>query len=146
MKNFFETIKIGPMAYIEKIISIQELVSTIRRVLRGEYPINDSLLAAPKVAEHVLRQFQEMVSMGIAVENITAPITNRETHILRYIADENSNKKIAQILEIREQTIKNHVSSVLRKLNANDRAHAVMLAIRQGWISADDKSQDGKPE
>jgi len=112
--------------------------SIIRRVARGEYPINDSLLATPTVAEHVLKQFQEMVSMGMSVESVTAPLTNRETQILRYVADGNSNKKIAQILDISEQTIKNHVSSILRKLNANDRAHAVVLAIRRGWISAND--------
>jgi DNA-binding NarL/FixJ family response regulator len=96
------------------------------------------LLARPKVAEHVLKQFQDMVSMGKNMETITAPLTNRETQILSYIADGNSNKQIAQILEISEQTINNHVSSILRKLNANDRAHAVVLAIRHGWISAEE--------
>ena len=77
--------------------------------------------------------------MGKTMETITAPVTPRETQILNYIAEGNSNKQIARILEISEQTIKNHVSSILRKLNANDRAHAVALAIRNGWISAEAK-------
>jgi DNA-binding NarL/FixJ family response regulator len=136
--ELFEVIRIGAAAYLDKKSNIQELEGIIRRVARGEYPINDSLLATPTVAEHVLKQFQEMVSMGMSVESVTAPLTNRETQILRYVADGNSNKKIAQILDISEQTIKNHVSSILRKLNANDRAHAVVLAIRRGWISAND--------
>jgi DNA-binding NarL/FixJ family response regulator len=136
--ELFEVIRIGAAAYLDKKSNIQELEAIIRRVARGEYPINDSLLATPTVAEHVLKQFQEMVSMGMSVESVTAPLTNRETQILRYVADGNSNKKIAQILDISEQTIKNHVSSILRKLNANDRAHAVVLAIRRGWISAND--------
>ena len=136
--ELFEVIRIGAAAYLDKKSNIQELEGVIRRVARGEYPINDSLLATPTVAEHVLKQFQEMVSMGMSVESVTAPLTNRETQILRYVADGNSNKKIAQILDISEQTIKNHVSSILRKLNANDRAHAVVLAIRRGWISAND--------
>jgi two-component system, NarL family, response regulator DegU len=136
--ELFEVIRIGAAAYLDKKSNIQELEGIIRRVSRGEYPINDSLLATPTVAEHVLKQFQEMVSMGMSVESVTAPLTNRETQILRYVADGNSNKKIAQILDISEQTIKNHVSSILRKLNANDRAHAVVLAIRRGWISAND--------
>jgi two-component system response regulator DegU len=136
--ELFEVIRIGAAAYLDKKSNIQELEGIIRRVSRGEYPINDSLLATPTVAEHVLKQFQEMVSMGMSVESVTAPLTNRETQILRYVADGNSNKKIAQILDISEQTIKNHVSSILRKLNANDRAHAVVLAIRRGWISATD--------
>jgi DNA-binding NarL/FixJ family response regulator len=72
------------------------------------------------------------------MEAVVAPLTPRETQILNYIADGNTNKQIARILEISEQTIKNHVSAILRKLNANDRAHAVVLAIRHGWISAEE--------
>ena len=133
--ELFEVIRIGAAAYLDKKANTIELETVIRRVARGEYPINDSLLATPNVAEHVLKQFQEMASMGMAVESITASLTNRETQILNYVAEGNSNKKIAQILNISEQTIKNHVSSILRKLNANDRAHAVVLAMRKGWIS-----------
>ena len=73
------------------------------------------------------------------MEAVVAPLTPRETQILNYVADGNTNKQIARILEISEQTIKNHVSAILRKLNANDRAHAVVLAIRHGWISAEEK-------
>jgi len=137
--ELFEVIKTGAVAYLNKNTTAEELNSTIRQSYRGEYPINDNLLARPKVAEHVLRQFQDIVSMGKTMETITAPLTHRETQILNYIADGNSNKQIARILEISEQTIKNHVSSILRKLNANDRAHAAVLAIRHGWISAEEK-------
>ena len=65
-----------------------------------------------------------------------APLTNRETEILRYVADGNSNKQIAYILIISEQTVKSHISAILRKLNANGRAHAVSLSMRDGWLSA----------
>jgi two-component system response regulator DegU len=133
--ELFDVIRIGAAAYLDKKTSIPDLENLIRRVARGEYPINESLLSSPAVAEHVLRQFQEMVSLGMTVESVTAPLTGREKQILSYVAEGNSNKKIAQILEISEQTIKNHVSSILRKLNANDRAHAVVLAIRKGLIS-----------
>jgi len=138
-EELFEVIKTGAVAYLNKNTTIEELVSIIRRACRGEYPINDSLLARPGVAEHVLKQFQDIVSVGKIMETITAPLTYRETQILNYIAEGNSNKRIAHILEISEQTIKNHVSSILRKLNANDRAHAVALAMRNGWISAEGK-------
>jgi DNA-binding NarL/FixJ family response regulator len=137
--ELFEAIKTGAVAYLSKDTTAEKLVSTIRQTFRGAYPINDSLLARPKIAEHVLRQFQDLVSMGKTMETITAPLTQRETQILNYIADGNSNKQIAHILEISEQTIKNHVSSILRKLNANDRAHAAVMAIRRGWISAEEK-------
>lgn len=138
--ELFEVIKSGAVAYLDKNTTAEELASTIRQACRGEYPINDSLLAKPRVAEHVLRQFQDIVAMGNTMATIAAPLTHRETQILTYIADGNSNKQIAHILDISEQTIKNHVSSILRKLNANDRAHAAVLAIRHGWISMEEKT------
>ena len=65
----------------------------------------------------------------------STPLTPKEAQILSYIANGNSNKQIAHILQISQQTVKNHVSTILRKLNANDRAHAVVLAIGNGYIS-----------
>ncbi len=138
--QLFEIIKTGAIAYLDKSITAKDLTKTVRRVACGEYLINDSVLARPKVAEHVLRQFQSMRSghHGTTMEAIVVPLTSRETQVLNYIADGKSNKQIACILQISEQTIKNHVSNILRKLNANDRAHAVVLAIRYGWISAEE--------
>jgi len=138
-EELFEAIKTGAVAYLDKNTTTEELVSIIRRACRGEYPINDSLIARPRVAEHVLKQFQDIVSAGKTMEGITAPLTHRETQILSYVAEGNTNKQIAHILEISEQTIKNHVSSILRKLNANDRAHAVALAMRNGWILVEEE-------
>ncbi len=133
--QLFEVIKTGAVAYLDQNTTVGELTETIRRAYRGEYPINDSLMAAPKVAEHVLRRFQAVVSTEKTTEGIVARLTPRETQIVNRIATGNSNKQIAQVFGISEQTIKNHVTAILRKLNANDRAHAVVLAIRQGWIS-----------
>ena len=76
------------------------------------------------------------------MEAIMAPLTFRETQILNHIAEGNSNKQIGRILSIGQQTVKNHVSSILRKLNANDRAHAVALAIGSGWISTEQRASE----
>ncbi len=138
-EELFEVIRTAAVACLNKKASAEELVSTIRRACNGEYPINESLTTRPRVAKHVLRQFQDIASIGKAMEAVTAPLTNREAQILTYIAEGNSNKQIAYILDISEQTIKNHVSSILRKLNANDRAHAVALAMRNGWLLAEEK-------
>jgi DNA-binding NarL/FixJ family response regulator len=62
-------------------------------------------------------------------------LTSREVEILSYVAGGNTNRQIASALQISEQTIKNHISHILRRSKANDRAHAVFLAIRQGLIS-----------
>jgi two-component system response regulator DegU len=75
--------------------------------------------------------------VGLVKEKVAAPLTNREIQILSYIASGNTNKQVAYVLGISEQTIKNHISAILRKLNANDRAHAVAMAIRNQWVSID---------
>jgi len=135
-EEFFEVIKTAAVACLSKNTSAEELAGTIRRACNGEYPINEGLITRPVVARHVLNQFQHMRT---TMEAVAAPLTSRETQILNYVAEGNTNKQIAGILQISEQTIKNHISAILRKLNANDRAHAVVLAIRHGWISAEAK-------
>jgi len=141
-EELFEVIKSAAVACLSKNTATEELISTIRRAYRGEYPINESLTSRPKVAKHVLKQFQDILSVGKTIETVVAPLTHRETQILNYIAEGNTNKQIAHILGISEQTIKSHVSAILRKLNANDRAHAVALAMRNGWISTEGQSQE----
>lgn len=138
-EELFETVKTGAVAYIDKRTSTADLISTIRKASRGEYPINDSIMARPAVAERVLRQFQEMALLGLAREKVVVPLTAREIQILSYIANGNTNKQVAYVLGISEQTIKNHISAILRKLNANDRAHAVAMAIRNQWVSVEER-------
>jgi len=65
-------------------------------------------------------------------------LTWREMEVLQNLADGSSNKEIARRLDISEQTVKNHVSSVLRKLNVADRTQAAMHAVRQGWVRVHD--------
>ncbi|MBA7610938.1 Transcriptional regulatory protein DegU [subsurface metagenome] len=132
--QLFQALKAQASAYLEKEVTAEQLVDTIRRVARGEHPINEGLTTRPKVAEQVLQQFQEL-SQRYEAEAFISPLTSRETEILNYIAQGYLNKQIAIRLGISEQTIKNHVTSILRKLNANARTDAVVLAIKQGLIS-----------
>jgi len=132
--QLFQVLKAQASAYLEKEVTAEQLVDTIRRVARGEHPINEGLTTRPKVAEQVLQQFQEL-SQRYEAEAFISPLTARETEILNYIAQGYLNKQIAIRLGISEQTIKNHVTSILRKLNANARTDAVVVAIKQGLIS-----------
>ncbi|MDD4859452.1 MAG: response regulator transcription factor [Dehalococcoidales bacterium] len=132
--ELFLALKAQAGAYISKEVTAQQLTDTIRRVARGEHPINESLTARPKVAEQVLNQFQELFWQSEA-QSFISPLTPRETEILKYIAQGFLNKQIAAELGISEQTIKNHVTSILRKLNANARTEAVVVAIKQGLIT-----------
>jgi DNA-binding NarL/FixJ family response regulator len=138
--QLFQAIKGGVVAYLSKDISAEELAGAIIKVGQGERIINESLLVRPKVAEQVLRRFQDMSLMGKVMETVATPLSPREMEILKLVAEGNANKGIAYTLKISEQTIKNHITSILRKLNANDRTHAVVTAIRQGWISVGEPS------
>ena len=137
-EQLFQVIKTAAVACLNRNSATEELIGTIRRASRGEYPINETVMSRPQVAGRVLEQFQDNSSIAKVIEAVVAPLTNRETQILNYIAEGNTNKQIAHSLGISEQTIKSHVSAILRKLNANDRAHAVALAMRKSWISSEE--------
>ena len=132
--QLFQVIKAQATAYLSKETTADQLTDTVKRVARGEHPINESLTSRPKVAEQVLHYFQEL-SWGREAEAIMSPVTPRELEILNYMAQGYLNKQIALTLEISEQTVKNHVTSILRKLNANARTQAVVEAIKQGLIT-----------
>jgi two-component system, NarL family, response regulator DegU len=132
--QLFQAIKAQASAYLGKDVTGQQLIDVVRRTARGEHPINESLTTNPRVAEKVLRDFQDM-SLGKGAEVIIAPVTPREKEILTYMVQGYLNKQIAFALKISEQTVKNHVTSILRKLNANARTQAVVEAIRQGLVT-----------
>jgi DNA-binding NarL/FixJ family response regulator len=127
-------IQAGAAGYVIKAISGQDLAHQVRKAYQGEYPINECLLTRPGVALRVLKQFQDLMLVEKEIEPLISPLSRRETEILEYIAQGNSNKEIAHALGICNQTVKNHVTSIMRKLTANDRTHAVVLALRHGLI------------
>lgn len=135
-EQVFLALKAQAAAYLSKESTGKEIIETIRYVASGKYPINESLHDRPKVAEHVLHKFQELSSKS-ETEDFVSPLTTRETEILEYISKGFLNKQIASEINISEQTIKNHVTSILRKLNANARTEAVVIGIRRGIISID---------
>ena len=130
----FQALKAQAVACISKELDPDQMIDIIRRVVRGEYPINDSIIKRPGLAEQVLQRFQDLSTQS-ETNGLISPLTPRETEILNYVANGLINKQIAAELDISEQTIKNHVTSILRKLNANARTEAVVIAIKQGLIS-----------
>jgi DNA-binding NarL/FixJ family response regulator len=130
----FDAIKAGAAAFILKDVGPDDLVTIVRRVRNGEYLINDKVFAKPSVAGRVLKEFRELAIYGQEAQPIFAPLSPREVEILDNIAQGMTNKQVAFALSISEQTVKNHMSSILRKLSVNDRTQAVVYAMRQGWI------------
>ncbi len=145
----FEAIKAGAAAYFVKGMEAREWVTVVRRVVRGEYMINEAILSRPAVAGRVLNQFRNLEQQynnpsrkrggtdELKDYSIYSPLTGREIEILDWVSKGTSNKQIARHLSISDQTVKNHITSILRKLNANDRTQAVIMAIQQGWVKLD---------
>lgn len=133
--ELFDAIRTGAAAYIRsKECSNTEFSETVKRTCRGEYPINDSVSSRPEIARRVLKRFQDISSGVRAEDDITSPLTKRELHVLNLVVEGNGDEQIATIMGTDEQGIKNHVSSILRKLSAADRAHEIMMAVRGGWV------------
>ena len=134
----FNALQAGAAAYRSKEINPKDLADIIRRVARGEYVINDVVLDEPKVASRLLSQFrnlpQDVSTTPDADFPLFTPLSDREIEVLERIAQGGSNKEIADHLGISTQTVKNHISSILRKLSLNDRTQAVLYALRRGWI------------
>ena len=130
----FASIKAGAAAFVVKDITPEDLIHVVRRVSGGEFLINDKVFAKPAVASRVLKEFRELAIYGQDAAPIFAPLSPREVEILDNIAQGMTNKQVAYTLSISEQTVKNHMSSILRKLAVNDRTQAVVYAMRQGWI------------
>jgi DNA-binding NarL/FixJ family response regulator len=137
-ESLFASIKAGAAAFVIKDISPDDLIHVIRRVSQGEFLINDKVFSKPAVASRVLKEFRELAVYGQEAQPIFAPLSPREVEILDNIAQGMTNKQVAYALSISEQTVKNHMSSILRKLSVNDRTQAVVYAMRQGWIRMPD--------
>ncbi len=112
-------IKAGARGYIVKGHVHRELLDAIRSVHAGHKRIPPEIAA--ELADHAADDHLSL----------------RELDVLRLIGAGNANKQIADKLSIGETTVKNHISSILSKLGANDRAHAVTIALRRGIIELD---------
>jgi DNA-binding NarL/FixJ family response regulator len=133
-QTLFEAIRAGAAAYLNKDCEPAELVDAIRKARAGQFIINEKVFNRPAVASKVLAEFRELSVYGPGSSHVFAPLSPREVQILDNIAQGMTNKEVAYALAISEQTVKNHMSSILRKLSVNDRTQAVVYAIRQGWI------------
>ena len=142
--ELFGAIRAGASAYCGQDIDETKLITLIKRSATGEYVINEQLLDKPYVAARVLEQFRSATSSDLAPHNAFAPLTDRELEILRKVSDGMTNAEIGYALGISAQTVKNHVTSILRKLAVNDRTQAVVTALKRGWLSIDDTNPTGR--
>jgi DNA-binding NarL/FixJ family response regulator len=114
--NASRALRVGARGYLLKAMLRNELIKTIRDVHNGQ--------------QHIPPEIAQSIAAHIGADDLTS----REIEVLRSISLGRSNKAVAHALCISEDTVKGHVRNVLSKLHANDRTHAVMIAMKRGYI------------
>ncbi len=131
-EQIYHAIRIGASAYFPKDVAPSQLVDTVRMVAQGYYVIANKRMTPEQTEQWLLELYRRY---GLNPEDTTfSPLTHREMEILQLIIEGLSNKGIAMRLGISQQTVKNHVTSILAKLNRADRTQAAIYALRHGWV------------
>jgi DNA-binding NarL/FixJ family response regulator len=126
-EQIFHAVQAGAGACYPKNVTPHRLIEAIRQVSQGNYVISDNVLAKSQAISWLLKR-----------DDLSVPLSPREMEILQYIAHGYSNKEIAYKLGIGYQTVKNCVTSILRKLPVNGRTQAAIYALRHGWTRLQD--------
>jgi DNA-binding NarL/FixJ family response regulator len=131
----FDAIRAGACGYLLKDSDSEAIVAALRGAVVGETSID------PAVAGRVLQEFNRLAALS-APRSVPGPaeqmplemepLTERERVILQRLAQGEGNTQIAEALCLAEGTVKNYVSSIISKLQANDRTHAAVLALKRG--------------
>jgi DNA-binding NarL/FixJ family response regulator len=124
-ERVFAALKAGAVGYLLKNVSPDEIRRTVARAAAGEPMLSG------EIAGRVLMEFERERKEDRYREQLSG-LTAREEEILKLLATGDSNREIGRRLFISEQTVKNHVASIFRKLQVNDRTKAALLAVKLG--------------
>ncbi len=117
---FLQSLQAGANGFLLKDVSLDKLVNAVNTLADGGF-----------VAEPVV---MKQLNKGLGDVPIIEELTEKELQILKLIAGGFSNKEIARSIFLAEGTVKNHVSTILSKLNTRDRTRAVLIALNQGLV------------
>ena len=119
-----DMVKAGVSAYVLKDVAGSELIDTINRVMQGEVVIH------PRVANRLVRELSRNEKKKNDVR-----LTKRESDVLLLLVKGHSNKEMADAMFISEKTVKNHLTSIFRKLGVKDRTQAAVYALKNNIVS-----------
>jgi DNA-binding NarL/FixJ family response regulator len=128
-----EMIRVGAKGYLLKDAEPREVVHAIKKVATGETVYFTQLMERVMERYHHMEMQYGRLQSAAAIQDLE--LTNRELEILQYICEGLSNKEIANALFISEKTVKNHITSLLRKLEVEDRTQAAVFAVSHGIFS-----------
>ena len=130
--RLFAAIRVGAAAFLTKDTDPQRIIDTIHAVLKGENLLHQSVLINPELARRILGEFRSLTD-GNGAPAAEVLLSPRELEVLDCLVMGSSNKEIGDALFITEQTVKNHMTSVLKKLQVDDRVAALRYAVTNRW-------------
>lgn len=136
--------KVGAAAYCVKDVQPETLAETVRKVAAGSYVIGEEVLNAEELETWLQPESENERSFYSELGEPYEPLSKREMEVLAQLTRGLSNKEIATELGISHQTVKNHVTSILRKLGVEDRTQATLYALRRGWVRLQNNDKEIK--
>lgn len=140
-EQVFHALRLGAAAYCSKDIPPEGLLNTVHAVHSGKYVVHEQVMNHEDVVIWVEQRLgqKNIPSNEKSVETLT-PLSPREMEILEMVTRGASNKEVALQLNISQQTVKNHMTAILRKLQVDDRTQAAVYALRHGWVRLNSSS------
>jgi len=138
-EQVFHAFRAGASAYCAKDIAPEELIAMIHATHQGKYVVGQKVMTYEEMVEWIEERIGRMPG-GLPQddEDIFEPLTPRQMEVLELVTRGMSNKEIAYKMHISHQTVKNHMTAILRKLRCQDRTQAAVYALSHGWIRLDD--------
>jgi DNA-binding NarL/FixJ family response regulator len=124
----------GAAGYCTKDIQPDALIKIISCVNEGNYVMADEVMSQKNFAFWLERRLDSARRSYSEPGSPFHPLSDREMEVLTLVVDGKSNKEIASLLGISHQTVKNHITSILRKFCVEDRTQAVVYALKRGWV------------
>jgi two-component system, NarL family, response regulator DegU len=129
----------GAAAYCAKGVDPQRLIQTVKEVVKGNYVIEGQVFNQLEFEHWLDEEMERARHLYSEPGSPFHPLSDREMEVLSCVVNGMSNKEIATSLGISHQTVKNHVTSILRKFGVEDRTQAVVYALKRGWVKLHDK-------
>lgn len=134
MEQMIRAMRGGAYAYCAKSVEPERLLWVVRQVAQGKYVLGDEAVERARLERWLDGWLESAARPRSEADVIFSPLSEREMEVLTCITRGMSNKEIAAALRISHQTVKNHVTSILRKIGVEDRTQAAIYALRQGWV------------
>ncbi|GIK58799.1 MAG: DNA-binding response regulator [Chloroflexota bacterium] len=134
-EQVFHALRAGASAYCPKDITPEALIKIIYNVRDGKYYVDEKMMTYEELMAWVEQKIGRFNGPLVSdTEDLFVPLSPREMEILEHVTKGLSNKEIAYKLGISHQTVKNHMTAILRKLRVDDRTQAAVYALRHGWV------------